>query len=188
VSSPIWGPWPDINYCLTVTVLFCGVPSLTRGRVCLLYMLLTLVSVVFLGSESLGTRDHILLSVLRLPFSSPPTTRRVTVEVFDPASTRGVPTDRPRFGYVASGRINGKHLSFPQTRSRLFFTERRVGFQESISMETCLLLCDVLASKNLSPWKRVLPTRSLAMGLHITILVYHECYIVSSMFNYSQTM
>jgi hypothetical protein len=25
---------------------------------------------------------------LRLPFSSPPTTRRVTVEVFDPASTR----------------------------------------------------------------------------------------------------
>jgi hypothetical protein len=27
---------------------------------------------------------------LRLPFSSPPTTRRVTVEVFDPASTRGM--------------------------------------------------------------------------------------------------
>jgi hypothetical protein len=26
---------------------------------------------------------------LRLPFSSPPTTRRVTVEVFDPAYTRG---------------------------------------------------------------------------------------------------
>jgi hypothetical protein len=29
---------------------------------CLLYMLLALASVVFLGSESLGTRDHILLS------------------------------------------------------------------------------------------------------------------------------
>jgi hypothetical protein len=41
---------------------FCGAPSLTRGRVCLLYMLLTLASVVFLGSESHGTRDHILLS------------------------------------------------------------------------------------------------------------------------------
>jgi hypothetical protein len=39
---------------------FCGAPSLTRGRVCLLYMLLALA--VFLGSESLGTRDHILLS------------------------------------------------------------------------------------------------------------------------------
>jgi hypothetical protein len=41
---------------------FCGVPSLTRGRVCLLYMLLTFASAVFLGSGSLGTRDHILLS------------------------------------------------------------------------------------------------------------------------------
>jgi hypothetical protein len=36
---------------------FCGAPSLTRGRVCL-----PLASAVFLGSESLGTRDHILLS------------------------------------------------------------------------------------------------------------------------------
>jgi hypothetical protein len=47
---------------LTVTVLFCGAPSLTRGRICHLYMLLTLASAVFLGSESVGTRDHILLS------------------------------------------------------------------------------------------------------------------------------
>jgi hypothetical protein len=49
VSNPIWGSWPDIYYCFTVTVLF-------------LYMLLALASAVFLGSESLGTRDHILLS------------------------------------------------------------------------------------------------------------------------------
>jgi hypothetical protein len=41
---------------------FCGAPSLTRGRVCILYMLLGLPNAVFLGSESLGTRDHILLS------------------------------------------------------------------------------------------------------------------------------
>jgi hypothetical protein len=47
---------------LTVTVLFCGAPSLTIARVCLLYMLLALASAVFLGSESLGTHDHILLS------------------------------------------------------------------------------------------------------------------------------
>jgi hypothetical protein len=38
-----------------------GAPSMTRGRVCLLYMLLAPASVVFLGSESLGTRGHILL-------------------------------------------------------------------------------------------------------------------------------
>jgi hypothetical protein len=54
----------------------------------LLYMLLPLASVVFIGSQSLGTRNHVLLSHLRLPFSSPPTTSRVTMEVFDPASTR----------------------------------------------------------------------------------------------------
>jgi hypothetical protein len=41
---------------------FCGAPSLTRGRVCLLYMLLVLASADFPGSKSLGTRDHILLS------------------------------------------------------------------------------------------------------------------------------
>jgi hypothetical protein len=62
VSSPIWGSWPDLYYSLAVTSCFCGTPSLTRGRVCLLYTLLALASVVFLGPESLGTRDHILLS------------------------------------------------------------------------------------------------------------------------------
>jgi hypothetical protein len=41
---------------------FCGASSLTRGWVCLLYMLLALASAVFLDSESLGTRVHILLS------------------------------------------------------------------------------------------------------------------------------
>jgi hypothetical protein len=48
--------------CVTVRSCSCGVPSLTRGRVCLLYVLLPLASAVFLGSESLGTCDHILLS------------------------------------------------------------------------------------------------------------------------------
>jgi hypothetical protein len=38
------------------------------------------------------SRPYFTVSDLRLPFSSPPTTRRVTVEVFDPASTR-VPLD-----------------------------------------------------------------------------------------------
>jgi hypothetical protein len=41
---------------------FSGTSSLTRGRVCLFYMLLAFASVVFLGSESLGSRDRILLS------------------------------------------------------------------------------------------------------------------------------
>jgi hypothetical protein len=93
-------------------------PSLTRGRGCNLLLLLVLASPVPLWSESRGTQDHILLSqFLRLPepgepspriyipqelgepdippppghwvpFPSPLTTRRATVEVFSPASTR----------------------------------------------------------------------------------------------------
>jgi hypothetical protein len=41
---------------------FRGAPSLTRGRVCLLYVPLALASAIFLGSQSLGTYDRILLS------------------------------------------------------------------------------------------------------------------------------
>jgi hypothetical protein len=40
-------------------VCWFGAPSLTRGRVCRLQLLLVLASAVFLGSESLGTRGHI---------------------------------------------------------------------------------------------------------------------------------
>jgi hypothetical protein len=43
-------------------VFWFGAPSLTGGQVCLLYMLLALATAVFLRSESLGTRGHILLS------------------------------------------------------------------------------------------------------------------------------
>jgi hypothetical protein len=41
---------------------FWGALSLTRWWACLLYKLLAVASIFFLGSESLGTRDHILLS------------------------------------------------------------------------------------------------------------------------------
>jgi hypothetical protein len=60
-----------------------------RGRACLLFMLLALARLVFLGSESFRTRDHILLSQIR-DFSF----RRLLQlagsrwKVFDPASTR----------------------------------------------------------------------------------------------------
>jgi hypothetical protein len=52
-------------------VCWYGAFSLTRGRACRLHLLLDLAS-----------------AVNKLPFSLPPTIRRVTVEVFDPASTR----------------------------------------------------------------------------------------------------
>jgi hypothetical protein len=50
-------------------VSWCGTFSLTRGRVCRLQLLLALASAVILGSETRGTRDHILLSQIRdFPF------------------------------------------------------------------------------------------------------------------------
>jgi hypothetical protein len=88
---------------------------LTRGWVCRLQLLLALASAVILRSESRRTYGHILLSQIRdsttwrarpkylyppgtgwpsytprhwVPFPSPPTTGRATVEVFGPASTR----------------------------------------------------------------------------------------------------
>jgi hypothetical protein len=59
-----------------------------RERVCRLQLVLALASAVILGSEYRWTRNHILLSQIRVFFSLPPTTRRAMVEVFDPASTR----------------------------------------------------------------------------------------------------
>jgi hypothetical protein len=35
-QAPIWGFWPDFYYCQTIVGFWYGVPSLTRGRVCLL--------------------------------------------------------------------------------------------------------------------------------------------------------
>jgi hypothetical protein len=52
IFNPVW----QLRSC------FCGAPSLKRGWVCLFYMLLALASAVFVGSYSLGTGDHILLS------------------------------------------------------------------------------------------------------------------------------
>jgi hypothetical protein len=46
-------------------VCCCGAPSLARGQVCRLQLLLVLASAVILGSQSRGTHDHILLSQIR---------------------------------------------------------------------------------------------------------------------------
>jgi hypothetical protein len=66
-------------------ICWCWVVPLTRGQVCRLQLLLVLSSAVILGSES---RPYYTVSYSRLPFSSLPTTRRATVAIFDPASTR----------------------------------------------------------------------------------------------------
>jgi hypothetical protein len=84
-----WGSWPDNYYCLTITVLFlCG--ALSDERTCLSFIYAAGPCQRSLSRIRVPwySRSHLTASYLRLPSSSPPTTRRVTVEVFDPASTR----------------------------------------------------------------------------------------------------
>jgi hypothetical protein len=87
--EPHLGPWPDIYFCLTVTFLFpwgalsderTGLSFVCAADPCQLSLSRVLVP--------WDLRPYFTVSDLRLPFSSPPTTRRVTVEVFDPSSTR----------------------------------------------------------------------------------------------------
>jgi hypothetical protein len=54
-------------------------------------------------------RPYFTVSDLRLPFLSPPTTRRVAVEVFDPASTWVRSTEHGRSSHIASERTFRKH-------------------------------------------------------------------------------
>jgi hypothetical protein len=65
VPSPILGPRPDSCYCQTVDGLLIWAPSLTRGWVYRLQLLLAPASAVILGSESRRTQDNILLSQIR---------------------------------------------------------------------------------------------------------------------------
>jgi hypothetical protein len=96
VSSPIWGSWPDIYYCLTVTVLFLW-SALSDERTGLSCCWLLLAQ--SFSSPSPLIRPYFTVSDLRLPVLSPPTTRRVTVEVFDPASYKHS-AETPRKTYV----------------------------------------------------------------------------------------
>jgi hypothetical protein len=70
VSRPVCpGIKPPYDHiCIIVRqlrVCWCGALSLTRGRICLLKLLLVPASAVILGSESRGTRDHIVLFQIR---------------------------------------------------------------------------------------------------------------------------
>jgi hypothetical protein len=120
-QSP-WGSLPEFSFQLNTCGHSAYVTSsLTRGWVCRLQMLLALASAVILGSESRGTHNHIFCCLrfetpkpggpgplTYIPqeqsgpvinpgtvflISSPPTTRRATVEVFEPASTRASKTE-----------------------------------------------------------------------------------------------
>jgi hypothetical protein len=68
VRHPSGAQEHNFYYCNTVVdlwICWCGAPSLTKGRVCPLQLLLVLASAVILGSESSWTQDRVLLSQIR---------------------------------------------------------------------------------------------------------------------------
>jgi hypothetical protein len=113
VSSPIWGSWPDIYYCLTITVLILW-GALSDDRTVLSF------SVASGPRQRSHSRVRVpwdswlyfTVSDSKLPFSSPPTTRRASVEVFDPASTRDCSELIYDSCYITSGETDRKHLTF----------------------------------------------------------------------------
>jgi hypothetical protein len=88
-KAPIWSLRPDLYYCLTVAGLLI-LDALSDERTGLSF---TIAAGPRQGSHfqvrvPYDSWPYFTVSDSRLPFSSPPTTRRTTVEVFDPASTR----------------------------------------------------------------------------------------------------
>jgi hypothetical protein len=75
---------------------FCGAPSLTRGRVTLFIWCWPLPARSFTGPSPFVLVTIFYCLRFETSFSSPPATRRVTVEVFDPASI-GVWTAQDNF-------------------------------------------------------------------------------------------
>jgi hypothetical protein len=121
---------------------------LMRGWVCRLQLLLGLASAVIARPESRETHDHILLCQIRdftnlegqvpafispsngvaqlytprhwVSFPSPPTTHRVTVEVFDPAFTGDDAVRCTRYVYLSRSEGTLKFTSRASQIQRLF--------------------------------------------------------------------
>jgi hypothetical protein len=134
--------------------------SLTRGRVFRLQLLLALASAVILGPARVpwDSRPYFTVSGLRLPFLSPFTTRGVTVEVFDPASTRDLKL-------ADSNHCLHRSYSSYTAASRRCRTERREN-TSSWLVHWCVL--GMLPSNG-----RCLQSHYLATGLQVTVFFFH---------------
>jgi hypothetical protein len=163
--------------------------SLTRGRVCRLQLLLVLASAIILRSEFRGTHDHILLSQIRVspylyppgtgwpgytprhwvPFSSPRTTRRATVEVFDPVSTRENCQFSTEFVFLPT--LQGLNISIFSNNTLIVvdvFTDPLLRNVLNNPVVLLLLACILRALHSNS---RCLEKHCLATGLYATIWI-----------------
>jgi hypothetical protein len=133
-KARIWGLRPDLDYCLTVA-RFLVWGALSDERTGLPFAIAAgpcqrSLSRVRVPSES---RPYFAVSNLRLPFSSPPTTRRVTVEVFDPASTRGELTVNVGFSLYSLGSDHSTENNFASP-VLLLYLQRRCRATEVIRL------------------------------------------------------
>jgi hypothetical protein len=88
-KAPIWDLRPDFYYCQTVAgLLIWGALSDERTGLSFTIAPGPCQCWHFRVRLPWDSWPKFTVSASRLPFSSPPTTRRVTVEVFDPAFTR----------------------------------------------------------------------------------------------------
>jgi hypothetical protein len=111
--APIWDLRPDSYYCQTVAglLMWGALPDVRTG------LWFTIAAGVRRRSHSRvqvpwDSWSYFTVSDSRLPFSSPPTTRRTTVEIFDLVSTREFSTqqkqklivgNQPARSHLASG-------------------------------------------------------------------------------------
>jgi hypothetical protein len=170
---------------------------LKRGRVCRLQLLLALAIAVILGSKSRGTHNHILPSQIRdsprtwrarspylyspgtwcssytprhwVTFSSPPTTRRPTVELYEPASTRANSNSTCSADCLGAGNVeNTASVLLRRVYRGHVFTEQllRNGFLNPV-----VLLLRVCMLRALHSNGRCLQSHGLATGMYTTILI-----------------
>jgi hypothetical protein len=113
-KAPIWGLRPDLDYCQTFAgLLMWGFLSDARTDLSFAIATGTRQRSHFRVRVPWDSRPHFTVSDSRLPFLSPPTTRRATVEVFDPASTRegGDAFSDAIFSYITLSRTYRKHFA-----------------------------------------------------------------------------
>jgi hypothetical protein len=84
----MWGAFSDERTGLSFTTIAAGRPSLAQS---------------FLGPSPVGLATIFYSPRIETSFLSPPTTRRATVEVFDPASIRVMPQSITWTPFINSG-------------------------------------------------------------------------------------
>jgi hypothetical protein len=133
VSRPVYLGIKHPSGALTITVLFLwGDLSDERMGPSFVYAAGPCQRSLSWARVSLDSLPYFTVSDLRLPFPSPPTTRRVTVEVFDPASTRAcVGSMQSSVIYTNSVRTSQEthYVSSTKTNRLMLFREITTGLQ-----------------------------------------------------------